>query len=89
MDIRLHMIEEIVTDEAEKESFRKDVYEGHHRSLMLLASSLQDQALMKESFLNLTKYATPSCDDKIMYGSICSKPYWILMRVLKKCRLAK
>lgn len=89
LDIRLHMIEEIVPDESEKESLRKDVYEGYHRSLMLLASSLQDRALMKESFLNLAKYATPSCDDKIMYGSVCSKPYWILMRVLKKCRLAK
>ena len=89
LDIRLHMLNEIVSDKGKKDPFLKDIYIGYWHGIMRIAVQFSDVQLMKDAFQELKLYKQPDIHDKILYYGLCSKPKWYFYRIIRRCKGGK
>lgn len=85
-DIRIHMIESIVEDSAEKTYYLSMIEGGYWKSIMSIAAMNSDKILMKQAYTNKLKYEKASIDDKIMYYGLISPYKSFVYRVIRKIR---
>lgn len=85
-DIREYMIRLIVDEEKERENYLFLVENAYWRSLMQIASSLNDQSLMKESFSKLKERKTIHLDDLIIYSRLVHPEFVPVLRLIRKIK---
>lgn len=83
-DIRVHMVEQIIQDESEREKMLENISQLYWRSIMEIADLDKDKKLMKSSYQELKNIVKPTIDDKIVYTRL-NNPYlfWVL-KVIRK-----
>lgn len=85
LDIRLHMLNLIARNEAEKKQLLTEVYEGYWRGIMRIADCFKNTKLMKSAYQELKKYMKPDINDKILYFGVCQRQIWLFLRLMRKC----
>ncbi len=85
-DIRVHMLNEIVKDEAEKSYYLNKIEGSYWRGILNLASIHKNTELLKKSYSNILKYEEPSIEDKITYYSHISPKKAIPYKIIRKIK---
>lgn len=85
-DIRIHLLEQIVKDPAEKNRYLSVIENGYWKSMMFIASTYQDKSLMKHAFESKEKYEKASLNEKIMCYSLISPAKAFIYKVIRKIK---
>lgn len=84
LDIRVHMLNKIVKNEAERKAFLLEIYEGYWCGIMRIAECFHDIDLMKSAYKKMSQYKNPNINDKILYYGVCHKPFCYLLRIMRR-----
>ena len=83
-DIRIHMVDAIITDMEEKTFYINVIEGGYWRSIMNIAALSNNAILMKTAYLNKLNHEKPSIDDKIMYYRLTVPHKAFIYRIFRK-----
>ena len=84
LDIRKHLLKQIVTDQAYQEILLKHVYAEHCRRKIQIALAHKERSLLKESYVELKNTTKPTLNDRILYYQLTCKPVYFCLRLVRK-----
>ena len=85
-DIRYHVLDRIVQNEAEKERYRHSIDGAYWRYIMQIANMHGDTALLKDAYARLKKEEVPSLTDRIARYRETNPPVAFCLRVINKVK---
>lgn len=83
-DIRVHMLNLIVEETAEKRYYSDIIECGYYRSLMNIALSNNNVSLFKQFYQDKLEYEKPSLNEQIVYYSFTSKIITIILKIKRR-----
>lgn len=84
LDIRKHLLKQIVTDQASQEILLKHVYAEHCRRKIQIALAHKERSLLMESYVELKNTTTPTLNDRILYYQLACRPVSFCLRLARK-----
>lgn len=84
LDIRKHLLKQIVADQASQEALLKQVYAEHYRSKIQIALTHKERALLAESYGKLKHTTIPTLNDRILYYQLACRPVSFCLRLVRK-----
>lgn len=86
LDIRRHLLKEIVTDQVSQEILLKQIYAEHCRRKMQIALAHKSKCLLVESYMELKNTIVPTLNDRIIYYQLVCKPVSFCLRLIRKTK---
>jgi len=83
-DIRIYMVNLIISDESEKAYYLNKIDGGYWRSILKLASMNRNTELMNEAYSNLKKHEKLSIEDNVLYYQLTAPKKALPYKVLRK-----
>ncbi|MGM9600382.1 MAG: glycosyltransferase family A protein [Faecousia sp.] len=86
LDIRQHLLKQIVTDQVSQDALLKQIYAEHCRSKIQIALAHKERPLLVESYMELKNTTTPTQNDRILYYQLVCRPASFWLRMTRKIK---
>lgn len=86
LDIRIHMVKEIIQDQTFQKNLLTQIYAEHYRNKIHIAFDYKQKHTLIESYMELKDIVKPTLNDRILYYELICRPISICLRCIRKTK---